>query len=129
MSDFFAGWDCVLGMQFTTGFWVSMLTLPLLASLITMAGCIAFLHSRSGSLAYVGFKKPSMASTIRVRGTKMFVAAVFLLYPSLCAKVFRVFNPRKIGEVRYLNDDLTMEFNSEEHNRLKMYAWCSCLCM
>jgi hypothetical protein len=123
MSDFFAGWDCLLGMQFTTGFWVSMLTLPLLASLITMAGCIALFQSHSGSLARVGFKKPSKLSTIRIRGTKIFVSAVFLLYPSLCSKVFRIFNPRTIGEVRYLNDDLTIEFNSAEHNHLKLYAW------
>jgi hypothetical protein len=122
ISEFFAGWDCVLGISFESSFWFTMLLLPGLAGLICVAAILSTLHVRFGLLKKLHFGRVGF-ETIRVRGVNVFITAVFLLYPTICSKVFRVFNPHTIGDRTYLRDDLSLEFLVDErHKPLYVFA-------
>ena len=103
-----------------------MLLLPGLAGLICVAAILSTLHVWFGLLKKLHFGRVGF-ETIRARGVKVFITAVFLLYPTICSKVFRVFNPHTNGDRTYLRDDLSLEFLVDErHKRLYVFVVIFC---
>ena len=88
LSPFFQGWDCKLGsLGFATSFNITMYILPVSVLIIGAAILISSLHMRFGCLRRVCGAPPLHLTSVIARGLKVLITIVFLIYPSICAKV------------------------------------------
>jgi len=57
-----------------------------------------------------------------IRCQQVFFNIVFILYPSICSKIFLVWKCDSIGTKRYLSKDLEVECDTEKHNAYQWWA-------
>ena len=62
-------------------------------------------------------------NTLRARVMKLINLVIFVMYPGLGLRIFRVFATSKYGEYSYLSADLTVRTDTKEYTDMRSVAW------
>jgi hypothetical protein len=68
------------------------------------------------------FKPKYDMKTVRANVMRLINSIVFMMYPGLSLRIFRVFAIRTYGGVQYLEADMSIRTNSKEYAELRGYA-------
>jgi hypothetical protein len=112
--------SCEMNTDFFSGFGPHMLLLPLLLLTMSMAYVIARL--RGPKVLKVKGACLDSKEAITTRLVQVLLSIVFLLYPGICAKLFRLFKCTDYSGTFYLDADLTVRCFEGKHAEYTRYG-------
>ena len=118
---------CNLTVPFLDAFYMHMMVLPIFLAILLLAAFTAICIKKTRSLCRKHTKQHKQKNTWNIifdRATTSFMFMVFLIYPGLTVRIFRVLRCEKLGAQNefYLSADYSVECMQGRHTIAVMYA-------